>query len=635
MTKTILVVSTVLPLVLVLIAPGTGGLRAQSAPPPIPTDLEARPTSQTALPITLNWDASPSATSYNIYRGTSAGGEASTPYATATTNTFVDNNVAHGPPLIYFYQVAAVGPGGVSGKSVESATPTPLPLSPGSGNVAGTAAGNRTVYYGKDGLGAGFDWFNATPAQCTNCPDWFPQWLNAQAGAVAPGGTAVDMAYADRGTLTFNNVVVPSTGLYNIDVRYAFGPGLFPTVFNRHMGVMVNGVVITNTMRFTRTGSFDAYQDSVLPVNLQAGQNSVVLFAVTNHGVSRVDTVSVSPASASSPSGPTNLTATPGNGTVLLSWTGSAGATSYNIYRGPVSDGEAVAAIATTGDSTTMFTDSGLTNGTTYFYNVAAVNGAGTSPDSNEVSVIPINNGPPSIPGGVSAAAGNGQVTVSWNASSGATSYNLFRSTASGGEGATPIVSGIAATSFTNTGLVNGTAYFYRVAAVNNFGASVQSAEVSATPSVAPSGAISIACGNSAVGTFVADTDFSGGGVSSGTTTAINTSAVVNPAPMAVYQHGRKDNSTYTLPGFGPGTSHTVRLHFAEYVRTGAGQRKFNVLINGTRVLTNFDIFAAAGGAFRANAQTFTAIANSSGKVVITFTTGAADLPLISGIEAH
>jgi fibronectin type 3 domain-containing protein len=622
-------------MLLVLLAPGAGGLRAQAAPPPIPTNFEARPTSQTATPITLKWDASPGATSYNIYRGTSLGGEASTPYATATTNTFVDNNVAHGPPIIYFYKVAAVGPGGVSGQSVESETPTPLPTQPGSGNVAGVTTGNRTVYYGKDGLGGGFDWFNATASQCTNCPDWFPQWLSSQAGATAPGGTVVDMAYADEATLTFNNVVVPSTGLYNIDFRYAFGPGLFPSVTNRQMGLMVNGFVITRTMRFTRTGSFSTYQDSALQVNLQAGQNSVVLLAVTDHGISRVDTMSVSPTAASSPSGPTSLTATPGNGTVLLSWTGSAGATSYNIYRGPVSDGEAIAAIGSTKGSTTMFTDSGLTNGTTYFYNVAAVNSVGTSPDSNEVSVIPINNGPPSIPGGVSAAAGNGQVTVSWSASTGATSYNLFRSNTSGGEGTTPIFSGIAATSFTNSGLTNGTAYFYRVAAVNSFGASVQSIEVSATPSVPASGAISIACGNKAVGTFVADTDFSGGAVSSGTTTTIDTSHVVNPAPMAVYQHGRKGNSTYTLPGFGPGSSHTVRLHFAEFFHTAAGRRKFNVLINGTQVLTNFDIFAAAGVEFRAIVQTFTAVANGSGQVVITFTSGAVDLPLISGIEVN
>jgi fibronectin type 3 domain-containing protein len=635
MMKTIFIVTKGMIILLVLLVPGAGGLRAQAAPPPIPADLEARPTSQTALPITLTWDASPGATSYNIYRGTSAGGEGSTPYATATSNIFVDNNVSHGPPLLYYYRVAAVGPGGVSGQSVEGVTPTPLPVQPGSGNVAGVTMGNRTVYYAKDGLGSGFDWFNDTASQCEGCPDWFPQWLNSQAGALAPGGTTVDMAYADEGTLSFNNVVVPSTGLYNIDFRYAFGPGLFPNVTNRHMGLMVNGAVITSTMRFTRTGSFSVYQDSVLQITLQAGRNSIVLLAVTDHGISRVDTMAVSSAAASSPAGPTNLTATPGSGTVRLSWTGSAGATSYNIYRGPVSDGEAIAAIASTTGSTTTFADSGLTNGTTYFYNVAAVNRVGTSPDSNEVSVIPVNNGPPSIPGGVSARGGNGQVTVSWNASSGATSYNVFRSTTSGGEGTTPIASGIAATSFTNTGLANGTTYFYKVAAVNRVGASGQSIEVSATPSAPASGAISIACGNSAVGTFVADTDFSGGGVSGGTKTAIDTSQVVNPAPMAVYQHGRKANSTYTLPGFGPGTSHTVRLHFAEYFHSAAGQRKFNVLINGTQVLTNFDIFAAAGAEFRANAQTFTAIANGSGQVVITFTTGTADLPLISGIEVN
>jgi hypothetical protein len=234
----------------------------------------------------------------------------------------------------------------------------------------------------------------------------------------------------------------------------------------------------------------------------------------------------------------------------------------------------------------------------------------------------------------VSARAGDGQVTVSWSASGGATSYNLFRSTTSGGEGTTPIASGLAATSYTNTGLVNGTAYFYKVAAVNSFGSSAQSAEVSATPSVAASGAISIACGNSAVGTFVADTDFSGGAVSGGTTTAIDTSHVINPAPMAVYQHGRKSTSTYTLPGFVVGSSHTVRLHFVEYFHTAAGQRKFNVAINGTQVLTNFDIFATAGAEFRANVQTFTAVANGLGQIVIAFTNGTADQPIISGIEA-
>src|SRR6266478_2143757 len=107
MTKTPFIVAKMLTILLVLLAPGAGGLKAQAAAPPIPTNLEAKPTSQTALPITLNWIASSGATSYNIYRATSAGAEGSTPYATATTTTFVDNNVSSGPPLLYYYTVAA------------------------------------------------------------------------------------------------------------------------------------------------------------------------------------------------------------------------------------------------------------------------------------------------------------------------------------------------------------------------------------------------------------------------------------------------------------------------------------------------------------------------------------------------
>jgi hypothetical protein len=88
----------------------------------------------------------------------------------------------------------------------------------------------------------------------------------------------------------------------------------------------------------------------------------------------------------------------------------------------------------------------------------------------------------PSTPTGLSASAGNGQVTLSWSASSGATSYNLYRGTSAGGESATPIKTGLTGTSVTDTGLVNGTAYYYEVAAVNSVGTSGLSSEASATP---------------------------------------------------------------------------------------------------------------------------------------------------------
>jgi hypothetical protein len=199
------------------------------------------------------------------------------------------------------------------------------------------------------------------------------------------------MAYSSRGKMSFNNVRVTAAGLYTIDWRYAFGTGLFPGVTDRQMGLSVNGRVITSTERFPITGDFNYYQHSYLQAKLNAGVNSITLFAVSDHGVARVDQMTVTPATASVPSAPTNLTATPGNTTVLLSWKGSASGNpvSYEIYRGTLTDGEAVTPISNTTGSTTSFTDKGLQNGTTYYYVVAAVNPQGISPDSNEVSVSP------------------------------------------------------------------------------------------------------------------------------------------------------------------------------------------------------------------------------------------------------
>src|SRR6202043_549338 len=175
--------------------------------------------------------------------------------------------------------------------------------------------------------------------------------------------------------------------------------------------------------------------------HLNAGRNSVTLFAVSPHGVSRVDQLIVTPAAASVPSAPANLTVTPSSTGATLKWAASTSGspTSYSIYRGPAMDGEAVTPVGTVSGTTTTFTDTGLTNGKTYFYNVAANNSVGVSPDSNEVSVIPAATGTaPPTPTGLVATAGNGSVGLTWTASPGATSYSLYRGTASGGEGATP-----------------------------------------------------------------------------------------------------------------------------------------------------------------------------------------------------
>jgi hypothetical protein len=74
---------------------------------------------------------------------------------------------------------------------------------------------------------------------------------------------------------------------------------------------------------------------------------------------------------------------------VALQWTGSTGATSYNLYRGTAAGAESAIPIAT-GITPAAYTNISLTNWTTYYYKVAAVNAAGTSPMSNEASAKPV-----------------------------------------------------------------------------------------------------------------------------------------------------------------------------------------------------------------------------------------------------
>ena len=131
---------------------------------------------------------------------------------------------------------------------------------------------------------------------------------------------------------------------------------------------------------------------------------------------------------------------------------------------------------------------------------------------------------------------------------------------------------------------------------------------------------------------FVYDTDFSGG-FTGNTAAAIDVSGVTNPAPQAVYQTYRAGSFTYTVTGLTPSASYTLRLHFADPSSTAAGQRQFDVSLNGTAVLTNFDVFATAGGENKAVVQSLTATANAQGDLVIAFAYGAAGTPFVNGIE--
>jgi hypothetical protein len=187
---------------------------------------------------------------------------------------------------------------------------------------------------------------------------------------------------------------------------------------------------------------------------------------------------------------PTGLTAQGSTGQVSLSWTAPTGPgappTGYNVYEG-TRPGQmpATPVNGSTPITATNLPVTDLAAGTKYYFEVTAVNPAGEGAPSNEANAT--TTGPPGAPPGLAATAGNGQVALSWappvsSGGSPVTAFNVYMSTASGSRGTD--LTTVGATSYTATGLTNGTKYYFRVTALNALGEGPASAQVSAVPAL-------------------------------------------------------------------------------------------------------------------------------------------------------
>ena len=203
-------------------------------------------------------------------------------------------------------------------------------------------------------------------------------------------------------------------------------------------------------------------------------------------------------ASFASVPAPSGLSAAASGQTVTLTWTADTSAASYDVYQGsapgPVSSSAVQADV--TGTSATL---SGLQFGQEYVFAIAALSSSGViSPRSGSVEVTTV----PAAPSGVSVAAlgtTTGTLNLAWNASAGATSYNIYEGTASGGEGTTAAESGLTGTAASLASLTPGKQYFFTVVAVDAGGNSAASAEASGTTIASPPTGVAASGGNASV----------------------------------------------------------------------------------------------------------------------------------------
>jgi hypothetical protein len=175
------------------------------------------------------------------------------------------------------------------------------------------------------------------------------------------------------------------------------------------------------------------------------------------------------------PNAPLNFQATNiTSASVTLTWSSGGGnATGYRLTRQLQSNNAQLIALLPPG--ATSYTDQLSTSGQAYEYVLSAYNLAGPS-----TGVAVHFQGLPTAPLNVTAVGGSASVLLNWSPATGASSYNIYRGLWSGGEGAGPVATGVNGTSYTDTGLLDGTIYYYFVTASDAAGESGASTEVTA-----------------------------------------------------------------------------------------------------------------------------------------------------------
>ena len=316
-----------------------------------------------ASAIGLNWTAGPYATSYNIKRSLSSAGTYTTIATGVTTNSYTDSGLINGTR--YYYKVSATNYLGTSGDSnIASAVPVQPVIGNGNG-VNGdyyTDPGNGTHFgtltYGRTDTTINFPFNGASPAPGVPASNFSVRWTGQVMSPIT--GVVTFTATADDGVRLWVN------GQLLVDAWIDQGPTAY-----------------SNTIALTAGQKYDLKMEYY-----QGGGGSSAYLTWSYPGqadtpVPQTQLYSTPPA----PYTPTNLAAAAGNQQIGLTWNAAPYAATYTLKRSLSSAGT-YTTIAT-GLTGLYYTNTGLTNGTTYYYKVVAVNATGTSGDSNIASATP------------------------------------------------------------------------------------------------------------------------------------------------------------------------------------------------------------------------------------------------------
>lgn len=335
----------------------TNEVVAVTEPPPTPAGLWASASTANGQ-IVLNWTASIGATSNYVWRAASSGGPYTNIATVGASIAYTDANVVDGVP--YFYEITALNG---FGESTPSSDVEAIPNNPLSGTVIGTSgswnndgdviadvfdSNLNTFFDGPDSYGdwAGLDFGNGVSNvidQIAYCPR--NNYASRMVGGIFQGG--YDPSFTNPVTL----YTVSTAPAYNL---FTFQP-------------------ITNYAAFR-------YVRYIGPANGNCNVAEVKFFGNSY--------------AASLPGIPTNVTAVAGDSQVSLNWNAVPDTSGYNVQHSTTNGGPYLFVAVTAG---TNFTDTGLSDGTIYYYVVSSTNGVGQSANSVQAIAQPVSFAPVSM----------------------------------------------------------------------------------------------------------------------------------------------------------------------------------------------------------------------------------------------
>jgi len=551
-------------------------------------DVPATPLRPVIIPginqLTVNWETSGGASSYEVFFNTSPGRPPAPAFTTDKTSVIVTNLENN---INYYFWIRAVNTAGKSEYSpLESGTPTiptVVPIIPARPTLTARNreiavswqpvdnASSYEVWYGQSNNSKQAEKYaddttntNVVITGLTN-ETTYHVWIKAKnivgTSNFSPWANATPSAYSEPPAIP--TMLTVNTGFNALDLSWQPAEGalsyeIWTGVTNNLSSAVKHGTDISGT--------------STTLTSLENGTTYYIwVRAKNNIGTSGYSSMVTGTPSvfAIAPSSPqTAPVVIAGSGQLTISWLAVSGASAYEVWT--ATSNNSAMAVKQGNDVTGLSAViTGLTNGTNYYVWIKAKNSVGTSGFSPAANGTPqVFAIPPQTPAAPTTVIGINQLTVSWTAVQGAAAYEIWLATVNNSASAVKHGEDItASTSAILSDLTNGTTYFIWIKSKNSYGTSNFSLSTSGKPKANPEAPTLIASNNQITVNWT--------GITGADQYEVFVGTGANP-PQTATRVVNAPATTTTITGLVNGTSYNVWIRGINSTGTGIMSNSVN-----------------------------------------------------------